>query len=255
MNHDNDLKNDTNDMKDEKDDAKDDGKGVTRRGTAAAARYGKDLVRRRASAADPVVAADASGEPAGAPGEPAGSPTPAAPLPAGPRRGSAGSADPPPPAPSLAERLFGSAGATASPEDEVLLTWRVHLLPRDRRKAVLLFIALAAGLALIWVAFRSWGWLALSTVLVLGSISVYLLPVTYAFTEERVKMTSLLVNESRPWRKFAGYTVFRDAVYLAFDQRTFKGRLLKGYTFYFERNQDEVMAVVRAKMPGPDASP
>lgn len=133
-------------------------------------------------------------------------------------------------------------------EDKVLLIWRIHLLTRNPKTTTWLAIAIIAGLSLVWISFHSIGWVVLSAILLLGSISTFILPITYTLTEKEVRMRSLLTNEVKPWRKFAGFNIYPDAVQVTFDSRTFRGRMLRGYTLYFEGNREEIMAIVREKI-------
>ena len=141
--------------------------------------------------------------------------------------------------------------AVTEAEDKVLLTWRVHLLSRNRKTATWLTVVLAAGLSVVWISFHSLGWVILSAVLLLGSISTYILPVTYTLTEQEVRMRSLVSSEAKPWKRFTTYYTYPDAVHLAFDNRTFRGRVLRGYTLYFSGNREQVTSLIREKIHRP----
>ncbi len=144
--------------------------------------------------------------------------------------------------------VITSRSAEDEKEDQVLLTWKVHLLRRNRKTGTWLGIAVLAGVSVVWISFHSIGWVLLSLVLLLGSITTYILPITYTLTDRELRMRTLVANEAKPWRRFAGFSVYSDAVHVAFDQHSFRGRMLRGYTLYFEGNREEVMAIVRDRV-------
>ena len=133
-------------------------------------------------------------------------------------------------------------------DDKVLLTWRVHLLARSRKTTTWLAVAVLAGLSVVWISFHSIGWVLLSALLLLGSISTYVLPVTYTLTDRELRMRTLVANEAKAWRRFAGFHIYPDAVHVAFDQHSLRGRMLRGYTLYFQGNREEVVAIIRDRV-------
>ncbi len=139
--------------------------------------------------------------------------------------------------------------SSESSEGQVLTTWTVHLVKKSARLQVLFFGGLILSMGILWWLTHSIGWMLLGIIAVLGSLSLYYLPITYYLTDREVLMRTYVNSQIKLWGNFSHYVEYDDAVQLIFHQDNFRGQMLQGLLLYFSNNRDEIMEVVSSKLP------
>ncbi|MHB8926231.1 MAG: hypothetical protein ACYC9Q_01030 [Bacillota bacterium] len=134
----------------------------------------------------------------------------------------------------------------AEPEEEVLLKWSVHLARQYPRRTFLTALGVVATLAVVLLAGLGPWWAFITVVIIVGSISAWIFPIRYALTNKGVKQFNFLSREERSWLRFTNYIIYNDAVQVTYDQRTLRGRILKGLMLYFgPDNRERIIEVVK----------
>jgi hypothetical protein len=112
--------------------------------------------------------------------------------------------------------------------------------------AVGVLVVLLCGV--VYLVFRDPALLALSAVILAGSLLTHFLPTRYVLTEESASATGLLWRTQRPWREFRRYVADgHRAVLSPFSQPSrldgFRGMVLR-----FEGNREQVLEFVRRRL-------
>ena len=79
------------------------------------------------------------------------------------------------------------------------LTWRVHLVARSRQKLPTLLSILLFADGCIWLIFANWLPVFAATLLLLGSVRDYLLPITYTLDDEGATASGFLLHQTLRW--------------------------------------------------------
>ncbi|HEY3316253.1 MAG TPA: hypothetical protein VGL40_13375 [Bacillota bacterium] len=126
------------------------------------------------------------------------------------------------------------------------MRWSVHLARQYPRRSLWTAVGIAATAVLFLVGGLGAWWAVVAVVIITASISAWVFPISYELTTRRVKMGNLLFREDKSWLRFNDYAVHPDSVQLLFDQRSLRGRVLKGLLLYFgPENRGEVLRIVR----------
>jgi hypothetical protein len=122
--------------------------------------------------------------------------------------------------------------------------WTVHLARRDRRKTAGALLAAAAGALVAGFGFHSAAAGILTLVLLLGSLSDYLLPVRYRLGPEGIQARGLLFRRMMQWSQVR--RILRDpaGVKLSPLPRHSRREAYRGIYVWFEGNEPEVMAAI-----------
>jgi hypothetical protein len=139
--------------------------------------------------------------------------------------------------------------------EETLLQYRVHKLKEQPGKSALVIAAMIAIAGIAFYAYPNALFGVISIAILMFSISFFLFPVKYRFTNKGVHMRNLVSMEYRGWDRFYDYFIYKDAVLLSFDYRTIRGRVQKGYLIYFDperQNRDQLLEIVKAKIKKPE---
>lgn len=135
------------------------------------------------------------------------------------------------------------------PESPVLLAWTCHPV---KHKPILLTIAVVLFLTLLVALVYHWTestLFSLAAALVLwGSVSQYFLPVGFKFTERDVTVKYTTHKLVKGWELFRSYYVDKNGVLLSPFVRPSRLENFRGTYVRFSGNQDEVLAIVRAKI-------
>jgi hypothetical protein len=87
-----------------------------------------------------------------------------------------------------------------------------------------------------------------SPVLVLGSLSSFLVPTTYRLTEEAIEVRSLGVMRRRPWTEMRRMTVDATGLFLSpFEKRSWL-EAYRGLRLLFGGNRDQVVSFAEARL-------
>jgi len=126
------------------------------------------------------------------------------------------------------------------------LKWSVHLARQYPRRTLFTALGILATLAVVLLAGLGLWWAFFTLVIILGSISAWIFPIRYELTDRNVKQFNFLSREERSWLRFTDYVLYDDAVQLVYDQRTLRGRLLKGLMLYFgPNNREQIIQIVK----------
>lgn len=132
------------------------------------------------------------------------------------------------------------------PEEEVLLKWSVHLARQNPRRTLLTALGVMGTLVVVLLAGLGLWWAIITLIIIIGSISAWIFPIHYVLTNKGIKQYNFLSREERSWLRFTDYVIYDDAVQVAYDQRTLRGRILKGLMLYFgPDNREQIIQVVK----------
>lgn len=136
---------------------------------------------------------------------------------------------------------------TPQVNEEVVLTWTVHLLPRQRGRLGRLVLCLAATVAAGVLLFGNVGLALLPAVALTLSLSDFLFPIRYTLTERGAQARSLLSHLEMSWGDVRHAYLADDGVKLSpLRQRGSRWEALRGIFLRFDAdNKDAVVAAVR----------
>ncbi len=122
--------------------------------------------------------------------------------------------------------------------------WTVHLARRDPRKTAAALLTAAAGAVVAGLGFRSLAAGILTVVLLLGSLSDYLLPVRYRLGPEGIEARGLLFRRKMQWSQVR--RILRDpaGVKLSPLPRHSRREAYRGIYLWYEGNEPEVTAII-----------
>lgn len=139
----------------------------------------------------------------------------------------------------------GSRDGVEAPEGE-LLRWRAHLLRRRPARSLALVAALAAGLGVVQVAYRSTGLTLVSAVLLVGALSQFFFPIDYVITTRGVHTRHLgFFGEFVPWDDLAGWRLQPDCLVLPRRRRRRRGAVV----LYFQGDPESIVREVETRLP------
>ncbi len=146
----------------------------------------------------------------------------------------------------------------ADEPEEILLQYSVHQLSQRPLAAT----AVITGIILVgYLAYSAYPYVifgGVAVAILVFSISAFLFPIRYKFTNKAVYFRNFFSSERREWHQFYDYFVFKDAVQLAFDYRTVRGRVQKGILVYFDKthqHKDKLLEIAAAKIKKPPRDP
>ena len=134
-----------------------------------------------------------------------------------------------------------------SPQSELLLTWRVHLLRQQPRRLPRLVFAAVCVFVLSLILFHS-AWLALlPTLATLFSLSEFLFPARYTLTAQSAKVSFGLTALEISWRDVRHAYLADDGIKLSpLRSRNARWEPLRGVFLRFgDGNKEEIIAAVR----------
>ena len=83
--------------------------------------------------------------------------------------------------------------------EKTLVEWRVHLLPENPKKSAAVILILAVALVLVQLAFHS-AWLTtLGALILVGSLSDWLFPITYRLTSGAASYKNVVFRKRIAW--------------------------------------------------------
>ena len=94
------------------------------------------------------------------------------------------------------------------------ICWRVHLLKREPQRLPVLLLVMAVGAGCVWLMFGTLLPVLTSALLLTGSVSEYLFPITYRLTEEAICQESLTSRIQLPWKDVRRCQMGHDALLL-----------------------------------------
>lgn len=137
------------------------------------------------------------------------------------------------------------------PEEQVLLEFSVHQVKEQPRKAAVVGVGLV-GFFLLMAFVVIPGQIALiflTMLILVGTVGAFLFPLHYRLTERGVEIRGFPVRDRKSWSRFASHVEYPDAVQLLLSQKDIRGRVLKGSLVYYGQHKDQVLEIVRARVP------
>lgn len=139
-------------------------------------------------------------------------------------------------------------GQAADAPEEVLAEWRVHLAAENPRKSAALAAVCVGALALIHFAFGQRPWLTgLATLILLGSLADWLLPVKYRLTTRGASYSNLVLRKRMAWEEIRRVYVADSALKLSPFSRRTRLEAFRGLVLRFGGNRDEVVRIVKER--------
>ena len=138
-----------------------------------------------------------------------------------------------------------------SPDDQVLLEYSVHLIRDQPRRGLLVGAGLLLFFLLMWffVIPGNVFFMFVAVIVIVGSVGAFVFPLRYRITEAGVEIQGTPIRDRKRWSRFEQHVVFPDAVQLLLPQTDIRGRIVKGSLIYFGDHREEVMAIVRERVP------
>ncbi|MBE3519495.1 MAG: hypothetical protein IMW97_04225 [Firmicutes bacterium] len=136
-------------------------------------------------------------------------------------------------------------------KDEILLSWRVWLLPRNPLKSVLVVSSFVGMLALAYWAVPQVVFTILIAILILNRIGPYIFPMKYELKDATVSFKTYLASNTKRWDELFCYSEYPDGVMLMHDPRTITGRMREGIFLYYDEkleHKDEILRIVSSKL-------
>lgn len=136
-------------------------------------------------------------------------------------------------------------------KDEILLSWRVWLLPRNPLKSVLVVSSLIGMIALAYWAVPQWVFTILIAILVLNRVGPYIFPMKYELKDATVSFKTYLASNTKQWNELFCYQEYPDGIMLMHDPRTITGRMREGIFLYYDEkleHKDEILRIVSSKL-------
>ena len=125
--------------------------------------------------------------------------------------------------------------------------WVVHSLTENWKKSACLILFLFVIWVLIYLFFKSFFYMILSVVVLLGSLSSFFLPVRYVFYSDRVTIHFFLGKRSKPWSVFKNYYVDKNGVLLSPFFKPSRLDTFRGMYIRFGSNRAEIIDYIERK--------
>lgn len=133
-------------------------------------------------------------------------------------------------------------------KSELSLRWSSHPLKKNVWVSILIVIFLLAIWFVVYLTTRNPFLVALSVVIMLGSLSSFFLPTRYELDDDKVKIRYLLSMRERKWGMFRSYYVDKNGVLLSPFERPSRLENFRGLYIRFDNNQDQVVDFVKSKI-------
>ena len=127
------------------------------------------------------------------------------------------------------------------------MRWRVLPCARDWRLTTATVVLLLLVLAVVYFAFGHVGWVAISGVLLLASLSSFFFPTTYTLDDEGVAVRGLFGTTRRHWRALRSHRVDAHGVLLSPLSGPSRLEGFRGVYLRFHNNRGQVMTIVTAR--------
>jgi len=126
--------------------------------------------------------------------------------------------------------------------------WVLHSLAENWKKSIGLILFLFLIWVSIYLMFQSFFYVILSIVVLLCSLSSFLLPVRYAFYSDRVTIHYFLGKRSKTWQSFRNYYVDKNGVLLSPFPQPSRLDAFRGIYIRFGNNQREIIDYIKQKL-------
>jgi len=138
---------------------------------------------------------------------------------------------------------------TITTDNEVVLTWRIHLAKEQPQQLAGILVAMAGMGMLAYVLFQNLIPAIVMAFVFLGSLSDFLLPVTYTLTKKEASASTLVGKQVIAWEKVRKCYLHEDGIKLSPLGRKSRLEAYRGVFLRFNGNQEELIEAVRKLRP------
>jgi uncharacterized membrane protein len=128
------------------------------------------------------------------------------------------------------------------------LKWSSHPLKKNFWVTILVVIFLFAIWLGVYLTTGNPLLLALSVVIMLGSLSSFFLPTRYELDDDKVKIIYLISMRERRWDTFRSYYVDKNGVLLSPFERPSRLENFRGLYIRFNKNKEQVVDFVKSRI-------
>ena len=126
------------------------------------------------------------------------------------------------------------------------LSWKAHPLIDESRPRSTLLCALIAGCSIAAaLSFEGLAYGLIALVVLILSLSRYLLPTRYSLDEKGVEITHLGRRQERPWTQFRRLDIHEDGIFLSPFTRTSRLDSFRGYFLRFGPEKNSIIDFAR----------
>ena len=133
-------------------------------------------------------------------------------------------------------------------KSELSLQWSSHPLKKNLWVSILVVFFLFAIWFAVYLTTRNPFLVALSVLIMLGSLSSFFLATWYELDDDKVKIRYLLSMRERKWGMFRSYYVDKNGVLLSPFERPSRLENFRGLYIRFDHNKDQVLDFVKSKI-------
>ena len=132
--------------------------------------------------------------------------------------------------------------------NELSLRWSSHPVRKNVWVSILVVVFLFVIWYVVYLSTQNIILLALSVVIMLGSLSTFFLPTRYELDDDKVKIIYLLSTRERKWDTFRSYYVDKNGVLLSPFERPSRLENFRGLYIRFSQNKEQVVDFVKARI-------
>jgi hypothetical protein len=129
--------------------------------------------------------------------------------------------------------------------DDIILTWKVHLLRDNPKKLLLVIPIFMLSLILCYATFHSFFYVAVAALLFVIALNDYLFPVSYEITEHTAASFAVFARSRIGWGSVKKYYIDDAGIKLSPFENHTRLEAYRGVYLRFGNHKDEVTAAVR----------
>ena len=133
-------------------------------------------------------------------------------------------------------------------KDAIKFEWTVHPLKANWKVSTVLIIFLIALCMAIYFSFNSLTFLIFSVVFLVGSLSSFFLPTTYALQDDCIIVKTIFRRSSRQWASFKRYYPEKKGVFLSPFLHPTRLENFRGLYVRFNNNKTNVINFIKQKI-------
>ena len=140
--------------------------------------------------------------------------------------------------------LFAAGGPASTP----IFEYTCHPAKRNMTITALTTVFLVVCVILVWLISFSLFMVALSILILFGSLAGFYFPTRYFFYDDHLVVKTTIQSLRKDWSLFRSYYPDKNGVLLSPFARPTRLENFRGTYIKFEGNRDKVMEIVRAKI-------
>jgi hypothetical protein len=150
------------------------------------------------------------------------------------------------------ESVDDQSAASEQPHEEVLLSWETHPAKDRPLVAVIVgtFLVVLACLVYLWT--ESWFFVAITALVLWGSLSQFYVRTKFVFTGNKVKVHYVVNKIEKEWSQYRSFYEDKNGVLLSPFLRPSRLENFRGLYVRFAHNRDQVMEIVKQKIQIPE---